>query len=70
MGHVYGMHIRRYPRIARRQRVSFDPADGPPPSDPDLRVIVYTADVGSPSQEKLETLSALEQVADGPQTVG
>ena len=41
-----------------------------PPSDPDLRVIVYTADVGSPSQEKLETLSALEQVADGPQTVG
>jgi hypothetical protein len=26
--------------------------------------------VGSPSQEKLETLSALEQVADGPQTVG
>jgi hypothetical protein len=41
-----------------------------PPSDPDLRVIVYTADVGSLSQQKLETLSALEQVADGPQTVG
>jgi transcriptional regulator with XRE-family HTH domain len=30
-----------------------------PPTDPDLRVIVYTADVGSPSAEKLAALSEL-----------
>ncbi len=30
-----------------------------PPSDPDLRVIVYTADVGSPSAAKLDELRAL-----------
>ena len=29
-----------------------------PPSDPDMRVIVYTADIGSPSAEKLDKLRA------------
>src|SRR5262249_30267904 len=41
-----------------------------PPTDPDLRVIVYTADAGSPSAEKLETLRASHEAAAGPNRVG
>ena len=41
-----------------------------PPSDPDLRVIVYTADVGSPSAEKLDMLGAGVRVVSEPNEVG